>query len=60
MLRSQILWLFTSQKRTLFITTIEFEDSKINCAKMVTFLGFKINQNLAWNDHIEKVACKIT
>ena len=26
----------------------------------MTFLGFKINQNLTWNDHIEKVACKIT
>ena len=36
------------------------EDTKINCAKIVTFLGFKINQNLTWNDPIEKVACKIT
>ena len=26
----------------------------------MTFLGFIINQNLTWNDHIEKVACKIT
>ena len=26
----------------------------------MTFVGFKINQNVSWNDHIEKVACKIT
>ena len=59
MLRSQILCFFTSQKK-ICIPTIEIEDTKINCAKIVTFLGFIINQNLTWNDHIEKVACKIT
>ena len=26
--------------------TIQIEDTKIDCAKIVTFLGFKINQNL--------------
>ena len=51
---------FHQPKKKIFIPTIQIEDTKINCAKIVTFLGFKINQNLTWNDHIEKVACKIT
>ena len=51
---------FYHPKTKMFIPTIEIEDTKINCAEIVTFLGFKINQNVTWNDHIEKVACKIT
>ena len=51
---------FHQPKKKIFIPTIQIEDTKINCAQIVTFLGFKINQNLTWNDHIEKVACKIT
>ena len=51
---------FHQPEKKIFIPTIEIEDTKINCAKIVTFLGLKINQNLTWNDHMEKVACKIT
>ena len=51
---------FHHPKKKIFIPTIEIEYIKTNCAEIVTFLGFKINQNVTWNDHIEKVACKIT
>ena len=51
---------FSLTKKKIIIPTMEIEDTKINCAKIVTFLGFKINQNVSWNDHIEKVAFKIT
>ena len=51
---------FYQPKKKIFIPTIEIEDNKMNCAKIVTFLGFKISQNLTCNDHTEKVACKIT
>ena len=50
---------FYQPKKKIFILTIQIEDTKINCAKIVTFLVFKINQNATWNHHVEKVACKI-
>ena len=50
---------FHRPKKKIFFPTIEIKDSKINCAKIVTFFGFKIIKNLTWNDHIEKVACKV-
>ena len=34
---------FHQPKKKIFIPTIQREDTKINCAKIVTFLGFKIN-----------------
>ena len=51
---------FSPAQKKICIPTIEIEDTKINWAKIVTFLKPKINLNVTWNDHIEKVACKKT
>ena len=42
------------------IPEIQIENTVISNTKVVDFLGFILYENLNWNDHIDKLSCKIS
>ena len=41
------------------IPEIQIENTVISNTKVVDFLGFRLDENLNWSDHIEKLSCKL-
>ena len=52
--------IFHKVQRKVSIPEIQIENTVISNTKVVDFLGFKLDENLNWNDHIEKLSCKLS
>ena len=52
--------IFHKVQRKVSIPEIQIENTVIGNTKVVDFLGFRLNENLNWNDHIEKLSCKLS
>ena len=46
--------IFHKVQRKVSIPEIQIENTVIGNTKVVDFLGFRLDVNLNWNDHIEK------
>ena len=52
--------IFHKVQSKVSIPEIQIENTVISNTKVVDFLGFRLNENLNWNDHIEKLSCKLS
>ena len=52
--------IFHKVQRKVSIPEIQIENTVISNTKVVDFLGFRLDENLNWNDHIEKLSCKLS
>ena len=53
-------YIFHKVQRKISIPEIQIENTVISNTKVVDFLGFRLDENLNWNDHIEKLSCKLS
>ena len=51
---------FHKVQRKVSIPEIQIENTVISNTKVVDFLGFRLDENLNWNDHIEKLSCELS
>ena len=52
--------IFHKVQHKVSIPEIQIENTVIGNTKVVDFLGFRLDENLNWNDHIEKLSCKLS
>ena len=52
--------IFDKVQREISIPEIQSENTVISYSKVIDFLGFRLDDNLNWNDHLEKLFCKLS
>ena len=52
--------IFYKVQRKISIPEIQIENTVISYSKVIDFLGFRLDDNLNWNDHLEKLSCKLS
>ena len=52
--------IFHKVQRKVSIPEIQIENTVISNTKVVDCLEFRLDENLNWNDHIEKLSCKLS
>ena len=52
--------IFHKVQRKISIPEIQIENTVISYSKVIDFLGFRLDDNLNWNDHLEKLSCKLS
>ena len=52
--------IFNKVQRKISIPEIQIENTVISYSKVIDFLGFRLDDNLNWNDHLEKLSCKLS
>ena len=52
--------IFHKVQRKVSILEIQIENTVISNPEVVDFLGFRLDENLNWNDHIEKQSSKLS
>ena len=50
--------IFHKVQREISIPEIHIENTVIGYSKVKDFLGFRLDENLNWNDHLDKLCCK--
>ena len=52
--------IFHKVQHKISIPEIQIENTVISYSKVIDFLGFRLDDNLNWNDHLEKLSCKLS